>query len=67
MSNSKYLDPEDMLKLIDGVVTKLGEKLDGIEITVPEEPQIAGALGAALFAFDRAKKKGPQSPPCERK
>jgi predicted CoA-substrate-specific enzyme activase len=44
-----------------GVVTKLGEQLDGIEITVPEEPQIAGALGAALFAFDRAKKKSPQS------
>jgi benzoyl-CoA reductase subunit A len=46
-----------------GVVTKLGEKLDGIKITVPEEPQIAGALGAALFALDLAKKKGPQSPP----
>jgi predicted CoA-substrate-specific enzyme activase len=41
-----------------GVVTKLEEKLDGIKITVPEEPQIAGALGAALFAFDRAEKKG---------
>jgi predicted CoA-substrate-specific enzyme activase len=40
-----------------GVVTKLGRQLDGIEITIPEEPQIAGALGAALFAFDRAKKK----------
>ena len=24
-------------------------------VTVPAEPQIAGALGAALFAFDRAK------------
>jgi len=43
-----------------GVVMKLGEKLDGIKIIVPEEPQIAGALGAALFAFDRAKKKGPE-------
>ena len=40
-----------------GVVTKLGEQLGGIEITIPSEPQIAGALGAALFAFDRAKKK----------
>jgi len=40
-----------------GVVMKLGEKLDGIKITVPEEPQIAGALGAALFAFDRAKEQ----------
>ena len=41
-----------------GVVTKLGEQLDGIEITIPTEPQIAGAVGAALFAFDRVKKKG---------
>ena len=40
-----------------GVVTKLGEKLDGIKITIPAEPQIAGAVGAALFAFDRAKKE----------
>jgi predicted CoA-substrate-specific enzyme activase len=41
-----------------GVVTKLAEQLGGIEITIPTEPQIAGAVGAALFAFDRAKKKG---------
>jgi predicted CoA-substrate-specific enzyme activase len=40
-----------------GVVTRIGEKLDGIEISVPPEPQIAGAVGAALFALDRAKKK----------
>ena len=40
-----------------GVVTKLGEKLDGKKMTLPAEPQIAGAVGAALFAFDRAKKK----------
>jgi predicted CoA-substrate-specific enzyme activase len=39
-----------------GVVTKIGEQLDGIKITVPAEPQIAGALGAALFAFDRARR-----------
>jgi predicted CoA-substrate-specific enzyme activase len=39
-----------------GVVTKIGEKLGGIEITLPAEPMIAGALGAALFAFDRARK-----------
>jgi predicted CoA-substrate-specific enzyme activase len=38
-----------------GVVTKIGEQLGGIDI--PAEPQIAGALGAALFAFDRAGKK----------
>jgi predicted CoA-substrate-specific enzyme activase len=40
-----------------GVVTKIGELLDGIKITIPAEPQIAGAVGAALFAFDRAEKK----------
>ena len=28
-----------------------------MEITIPAEPQIAGAVGAALIAFDRAKKK----------
>src|SRR5512137_1398326 len=32
-----------------GVVAKLGEKLEGIKITLPPEPQIAGAVGAALF------------------
>jgi activator of 2-hydroxyglutaryl-CoA dehydratase len=40
-----------------GVVKKIGELLGGIEITVPAEPQIAGAVGAALFALDRARKK----------
>jgi predicted CoA-substrate-specific enzyme activase len=39
-----------------GVVTKIREKLDGIAVTVPPEPQIAGAVGAALFAADRARK-----------
>jgi predicted CoA-substrate-specific enzyme activase len=40
-----------------GVVTRIGEKLGGIRITIPAEPMIAGAVGAALFAFDRARKK----------
>jgi benzoyl-CoA reductase subunit A len=40
-----------------GVVTKIGETLGGIKIHIPAEPMMAGALGAALFAFDRAKKK----------
>jgi len=40
-----------------GVVTKIGEQLGGIDIAIPTEPQIAGAVGAALFAFDRARKK----------
>jgi predicted CoA-substrate-specific enzyme activase len=39
-----------------GVVAKIEEQLAGIKVTVPDEPQIAGALGAALFAFDRAQK-----------
>ena len=40
-----------------GVVTKIGEKIGGTKINIPAEPMIAGALGAALFAFDRVKKK----------
>ena len=40
-----------------GVVTKIGETLGGIKIHIPAEPMMAGALGAALFAYDRAKKK----------
>jgi predicted CoA-substrate-specific enzyme activase len=40
-----------------GVVTRIGEQLGRIKINIPAEPQIAGALGAALFAFDRARKK----------
>lgn len=39
-----------------GVVARIREKLDGRTIHIPAEPQIAGALGAALFAFDRARK-----------
>jgi activator of 2-hydroxyglutaryl-CoA dehydratase len=40
-----------------GVIVKIEEKLGGIKITIPAGPQIAGALGAALFALDRARKK----------
>ena len=40
-----------------GVVTRIGEKLGGVKVTIPAEPMIAGAVGAALFAFDRARKK----------
>jgi len=38
-----------------GVVKKVGEKV-GLEPLIPEEPQIVGALGAALFAEERYKK-----------
>lgn len=40
-----------------GVVRKVEDKLNGMKATIPPEPQIAGAMGAALFALDRAKKK----------
>jgi (R)-2-hydroxyacyl-CoA dehydratese activating ATPase len=40
-----------------GVVTKIREQLGGIAITIPAEPMIAGAVGAALFACDQAKEK----------
>jgi len=40
-----------------GVVARIGKKLGGMEVTIPAEPQIAGAAGAALIAFERAKKK----------
>jgi predicted CoA-substrate-specific enzyme activase len=39
-----------------GVVTRIGEKVGGIKIHIPPEPMITGAVGAALFAFDRASK-----------
>jgi predicted CoA-substrate-specific enzyme activase len=48
-----------------GVVTRIEQKLGGIKITIPAEPMIAGAVGAALFAFDRAKKKGTVSEPVQ--
>jgi predicted CoA-substrate-specific enzyme activase len=39
-----------------GLVSRI-EELGGSEVTLPEEPMIVGAVGAAMFAFDRAKKK----------
>jgi predicted CoA-substrate-specific enzyme activase len=41
-----------------GMVAKIEEKLGGLKTHIPPEPQIAGAVGAALFALDRARKKG---------
>ena len=40
-----------------GLVSRIEERLDGLKITLPQEPMIVGAVGAALFASDRAKKK----------
>jgi predicted CoA-substrate-specific enzyme activase len=41
-----------------GMVAEIEGKLGGLKAHIPPEPQIAGAVGAALFALDRAKKKG---------
>jgi activator of 2-hydroxyglutaryl-CoA dehydratase len=37
-------------------VNKIEEKLGGLKVNLPQEPMIVGAVGAALFALDRAKK-----------
>jgi activator of 2-hydroxyglutaryl-CoA dehydratase len=39
-----------------GLVSRI-EKIAGSKVTLPEEPMIVGAVGAAMFALDRAKKK----------
>jgi predicted CoA-substrate-specific enzyme activase len=45
-----------------GMVAEIEEQLGGMKAHVPPEPQIAGAVGAALFALDRAKKKEVDAP-----
>jgi hypothetical protein len=41
--------------------------LDGLKVTLPQEPMIVGAVGAALFAHDRARKKaGAETEPATR-
>ena len=45
-----------------GMVSRIEKKLDGLKVTLPEEPMIVGALGAALFALDRARKHGAEPP-----
>lgn len=45
-----------------GVVTKIGKMIGGLKIAIPAEPMIAGALGGALFAFDRARKQARHRP-----
>jgi len=37
------------------LVKKIEERLDGLKVNLPQEPMIVGAVGAALFAMDRAK------------
>jgi predicted CoA-substrate-specific enzyme activase len=40
-----------------GLVGKIEQKIGGLKVALPQEPMIVGALGAALFALDRAKKE----------
>jgi hypothetical protein len=42
------------------VVTRIGEQVGGIKDQHTGRALIAGVVGAALFAFDRAKKKAHQ-------
>jgi activator of 2-hydroxyglutaryl-CoA dehydratase len=39
------------------LVKKIEARLDGLKANLPEEPMIVGAVGAALFAHDQAKRK----------
>jgi predicted CoA-substrate-specific enzyme activase len=41
-----------------GLVKKIEARLDGLKVNLPQEPMIVGAMGAALFALDRARKQG---------
>jgi (R)-2-hydroxyacyl-CoA dehydratese activating ATPase len=45
-----------------GLVSRI-EELAGSKVTLPEEPMIVGAVGAAMFAFDRARKKSGELQP----
>jgi predicted CoA-substrate-specific enzyme activase len=40
-----------------GLVQKIEARLEGLQVNLPPEPMIVGAVGAALFALDLAKKK----------
>jgi len=39
------------------LVRKIEASLDGLKVNLPQEPMIVGAVGAALFALDRANKQ----------
>jgi predicted CoA-substrate-specific enzyme activase len=40
-----------------GLVSKIEDRLEGLKVTLPQEPMIVGAVGAALFALDQARKQ----------
>jgi len=44
-----------------GLVSKIEASLDGLRVNLPQEPMIVGAVGAALFALDRARAKTAQA------
>jgi predicted CoA-substrate-specific enzyme activase len=39
-----------------GLVKKIEARLEGLKVNLPPEPMIVGAVGAALFALDQARK-----------
>ncbi len=39
-----------------GLVSRIENRLGGLKVTLPQEPMIVGAVGAALFALDLARK-----------
>jgi activator of 2-hydroxyglutaryl-CoA dehydratase len=39
-----------------GLVSRIEQKTGGLKVTLPQEPMIVGAMGAALFALDHARK-----------
>jgi hypothetical protein len=41
------------------VTAKIEARLDGLKVNLPPEPMIVGAVGAALFALDRARQASP--------
>jgi predicted CoA-substrate-specific enzyme activase len=41
----------------EGVIFEMTEQLNGTRMNIPEEPQITGALGAALIALERVTEK----------
>ena len=41
-----------------GLVSKIEQRLDGLKVTLPQEPMIVGALGAALFALGSRPEAG---------
>jgi activator of 2-hydroxyglutaryl-CoA dehydratase len=41
--------------------TRIEARFGGLKVMLPQEPMIVGAVGAALFALDRARKQGEEA------